>query len=44
MRLIDMHVHTDASEDSDAPVRSMCDAAVAQGLEVLAITDHAEIV
>ena len=44
MRLTDMHVHTDASEDSDAPIRSMCDAAVAQGLEVLAITDHAEIV
>lgn len=31
MTWVDFHMHTDASEDSDAPLRSMCDAAVAQG-------------
>ena len=31
MTWVDFHMHTDASEDSDAPLRSMCDAAVAKG-------------
>ena len=44
MVMVDFHMHTDASEDSDAPIRSMCDAAVAKGLNAVAITDHLEMV
>lgn len=44
MTWVDFHMHTDASEDSDAPLRSMCDAAVAKGLCAVAVTDHLEMV
>ena len=37
-------MHTDASADSDAPLRSLCDAAVAKGLCAVAVTDHLEMV
>lgn len=36
-------MHTAASEDSDAPARAMCEAAVARGLSAVAITDHVEM-
>ena len=41
--LMDFHMHTAASEDSDAPARAMCDAAVERGIGILAITDHVEM-
>lgn len=44
MRLMDFHMHTAASEDSEAPIEAMCDAAVARGLCAVAITDHVEMV
>ena len=43
MRYVDFHMHTVASEDSDAPIEKMCDAAVKKGLYAIAITDHAEM-
>lgn len=43
MRYVDFHMHTSASEDSEAPVRAMLDASAALGLEAVAITDHAEM-
>ena len=43
MLLADFHMHTEASEDSDAPVRSMCDAAVKCGVDIIAVTDHVEM-
>lgn len=44
MRPVDFHLHCDASEDSDAPIQTMCEAALRAGLEAVAITDHAEMV
>lgn len=41
--IADFHMHTEASEDSEAPVRSMCDAAVERGIGCIAITDHVEM-
>ena len=43
MQFMDFHMHTDASDDCDAPIFSMCDAAVANGLTAIAITDHVEM-
>lgn len=39
----DCHMHTCFSTDSDAPVRSMLDEAVARGLRSVCITDHMDI-
>lgn len=39
----DFHMHTAASEDSEAPIAAMLDAAVAKGLQVVAVTDHVEM-
>ncbi len=38
----DLHVHTDRSGDGRSSLTDMVDAAVARGLEYVAITDHAE--
>lgn len=38
--LYDMHLHTEYSTDSNAPMAHMADAALAQGLHGIAITDH----
>lgn len=38
----DLHVHTDWSGDGRSSLTEMLDAAVARGLEYVAITDHAE--
>jgi DNA polymerase (family 10) len=38
----DLHVHTDWSGDGKSSMREMLDAAVALGLEYVALTDHAE--
>ena len=43
MRYVDFHMHTSASEDSQAPIRSMLDASAALELKAVAITDHAEM-
>ncbi len=37
---IDYHVHTDNSMDCKAPMATMCEAAVAIGIQELAFTDH----
>lgn len=39
----DFHMHTDFSTDSEAPVRSMLDAAVERGLVTVCITDHLDL-
>ena len=36
----DAHMHTRISEDSDASVHSMLDAAVNKGMQAVCITDH----
>ena len=36
----DFHMHTEFSGDSDAPVRTMLDAALERGMEAVCITDH----
>ena len=41
--LVDFHMHTAASEDSEAPAHEMCEAAVQKGLAAVAITDHVEM-
>lgn len=40
----DFHTHTDSSPDSEAPIDSMCRAAIDRGLTALAVTDHVEMV
>lgn len=40
---MDFHTHTDASFDCDAPLEEMTAAALAQGLDGLAVTDHADM-
>lgn len=44
MEWMDFHMHTDASEDSEAPIDTMCAAAIRKGLTAIAITDHVEMV
>ena len=39
-RPYDMHMHTDFSTDSEAPMEDMAEAAVRKGLRGIAITDH----
>ncbi|HCA28730.1 MAG TPA: histidinol phosphate phosphatase [Ruminococcaceae bacterium] len=41
--LVDFHMHTEYSPDSDASMASICNAAVVAGLQRIAITDHVEI-
>lgn len=36
----DFHTHTEFSTDSETPVRTLLDAAVAKGLKTICITDH----
>lgn len=36
----DCHMHTEFSTDSEAPVRDMVEAALAEGLTEICITDH----
>lgn len=43
MKYMDYHMHTAASEDSQAPIAAMLDAAVSRGIEAVAITDHVEM-
>ena len=39
----DCHMHTEFSTDSQAPVRSMLDAAAERGLRAVCITDHMDL-
>lgn len=39
---VDLHMHTDNSDDGYDPVMLMCEHAVSAGLRVAAITDHCE--
>ncbi len=43
MTMVDFHMHTAASEDSEALAVDMCAAAVEKGLSAVAITDHVEM-
>ena len=43
MKWMDLHMHMEASEDSDASIGAMCAAAVKQGLSAIAVTDHVEM-
>ncbi|OHD53819.1 MAG: hypothetical protein A2Y33_16675 [Spirochaetes bacterium GWF1_51_8] len=38
----DCHMHSQFSCDSDEPIDSLCSAAVAMGLNVIAVTDHVD--
>lgn len=40
----DLHVHSDFSTDGEAGMEAICEAAIDNGLETLAITDHADFV
>lgn len=40
----DFHMHCAASEDSEIPIETLCQAAVRQGLSMIAVTDHVELV
>ena len=39
----DTHMHTEFSTDSQAPVRSMLDAAIKRGLGAVCVTDHMDL-
>lgn len=41
--LVDFHMHTRYSPDSEASMPSMCEAAVQNGVQAIAITDHVEV-
>ena len=41
--LIDFHLHTEHSPDSEAAMPAVCNAAAEAGLSRIAITDHVEI-
>lgn len=41
--LVDFHMHTRYSPDSDASMLSMCEAAIQSGAGAIAITDHVEV-
>ena len=43
MYLVDCHSHTDISPDSKAPLSSMADAAMKQGISTLFVTDHCDL-
>lgn len=38
--LVDYHCHTNFSADSDAPMASQCEAAIAKGVQQIAFTEH----
>jgi len=41
-RLADYHIHTRFSIDSEAGLDKVCEAAIARGLDEIAVTDHAD--
>lgn len=44
MVIADLHMHCEASEDSETPISELCAAAIGKGLAMLAVTDHVELV
>ncbi len=44
MVIADMHMHCQASEDSETPISDLCAAAIKNGLSLIAVTDHVELV
>lgn len=44
MFLADYHTHTEYSIDGEGPLDAMCEKAIAEGLDELAITDHMDII
>ncbi len=40
--LCDLHIHSNNSFDAESPVDEICEAALAENLSVIAITDHCE--
>ena len=40
----DLHMHCEASEDSETPISMLCDAAIEKHLTTIAVTDHVELV
>ncbi len=43
MKIFDCHTHTRHSPDANEPVAAICEAAIAQGLAGVCITDHCEM-
>lgn len=41
--LVDFHMHTRWSPDSEADMASMCEAAIRNGVRAIAVTDHVEV-
>lgn len=41
--ICDLHTHSEFSFDGEVPVDAMCEAAIAAGVEHLAITDHCDV-
>ncbi len=44
MIIADLHMHCEASEDSETPISELCAAAIDKGLAMIAVTDHVELV
>ena len=44
MYLVDYHVHTSFSYDSEEDLNTMCEKAIELGLSEIAFTDHLDIV
>ena len=40
--MIDYHIHTRFSQDSDAEMEAQCEAAISLGLSEVAFTEHEE--
>lgn len=43
MKFVDLHTHSENSHDSQCKIEAMCQAQIARGAGVMAVTDHADI-
>ncbi|MBE6800833.1 MAG: PHP domain-containing protein, partial [Ruminococcaceae bacterium] len=43
IKIIDLHTHTDSSQDGNHPVEYMAEVAAQNGIEIVAFTDHCEV-
>jgi len=43
IKIIDLHTHTDSSQDGNHPVEYMAEVAAQNGIKIVAFTDHCEV-
>jgi histidinol phosphatase-like PHP family hydrolase len=43
IKIIDLHTHTDSSQDGNHPVEYMAEVAAQNGIQTVAFTDHCEV-